>query len=85
MSVETFSKALQGQMFRLEVAHVGRPEVLSPEPTISEPIQIETSVLGYPEGTDVELSIYEPFRIHEDPVETLKAKTEADSRVVAFE
>lgn len=85
MSVETFSKSLQGQTFRLEVAHVGRPEVVTPSPLVGEPIQIEASVLGFAEETDVEFCIYEPFRIHEDPIETLTAKTAAETRVVAVE
>ena len=84
MSVETFSKSLQGQTFRLEVAHVGRPEVVTPSPLVGEPIQIEASVLGFAEETDVEFCIYEPFRIHEDPIETLTAKTAAETRVVAI-
>lgn len=84
MVAKTFKKHLQGKRFRLEVAFVGPPEV-SANPLIGEPMTIETNVLGYPEDTDVEFRIFEPHRIHEDPVDTVTGKTIKEHRGVEVE
>lgn len=96
MAQVTFGKHMQGKGFRLEVGFVAPPRVtLAPEEEGANPpvgpllcgetLMIETDVLGFPIGTDVEFRIFEPNRLHEGPVETLNAQTREEDRGVSVE
>lgn len=96
MSQHTYRKGLQGANFRVEVAYVAPPRVTlappSPEenpPTgplvVKEPLMIETDVLGYPVGTAVSLAVYEPHKLHEQPVFEASASTGEETRGVSVE
>lgn len=82
MVVKKFPKSKQGSVFRLEVAHVHSPEVVPSPPRIGEAAKLETNVLGFPAGTDVTFSVYEPFKLHEGAVEELTAQTVEEHRGV---
>jgi len=92
----TFGKHMQGKAFRVEVGFVAPPRVtLAPEeegqnPPVGalvcgEPLMIETDVLGFAAGTDVEFRICEPNRLHESPVDTLTAQTTDEDRGVSVD
>ncbi len=94
MTAFTFPKAKQGKMFRLEVGNVSPPRVTlaPPEPganppegplLVGEPLQIEADVLGFAAGESVEFRIFEPYRLHEEPVDTLTAQTSDEERGVS--
>ncbi|MGE0707425.1 MAG: hypothetical protein AB7N76_04250 [Planctomycetota bacterium] len=92
----TFDKALQGRNFRVEVAYVAPPRVTLAPPTpdenppsgpliVGEKLMIETDVLGFPTGTSVDFSVYEPCKMHESAVHTASGKTEEETRGVSVE
>lgn len=82
MVSKKFPKAMRGQQFKVEVAFVAPPEVLPSPPRIGEPCTLETAVLGFPAGTEVEFRLFEPHRLHEDPVDTVTGQTGEEDRVV---
>lgn len=89
MAKKKLPKDKQGKLFRMEVAHISPPEV-SPNPPRLEAgrkgkVVIEANVLGFPAGTSVEFSVYEPFKLHEAAVGTATAQTRDEDRGVSAE
>jgi hypothetical protein len=85
VTVLQFDKGMQGKGFRVEVAFVSPPEILPPERVVGEPMTFECAVLGFPAGKPVEFRIFEPFKLHDEPLATLSAETGEEDRIVSVE